>query len=102
VALTEQQLTVNAKGISGVYCDSSLSYAECVTLMGLSSVNQGIMEMENVSTSFRCLVGTCQEVSHLWDYFWTHKLRFDFIDYILLGYQSNGSVSALLVPSLAV
>jgi len=98
VAVIEQQNGVNSL-TSGSFCKSSVTYAECVTQMGQSEVNNAIKDETGTSTSFRCIAGDCLAVGHLSDYFWTYKIRYSFIDYIHIKYSNS---STLLIPAVAV
>lgn len=51
--------------------------------------NQLIYKTYGIFTSFTCLVGDCSEVSMLWDYFWTFKIRLQFINYMVIEYDNG-------------
>ncbi len=97
--VSEFTLNENYAANNGKYCTADQSMNDCRAFLLNSPENQLAFNAYGLCTSFQCLQGDCSELSALWDYYWTFRIRLPFIDYTIIEYTSNGNKETLIAPA---
>ena len=97
--VSEFTLKENYAVNNGKYCTADQSFNDCRTFLLNSPENQLAFNAYGLYTSFQCLRGDCSELSALWDYYWTFRIRLPFIDYAIIEYNSNANKESLIAPA---